>query len=149
FRLEVWDGELVAVGEAARDADLASLQEVGAGEGYVRIQMYLDQAERRLILLSRSGKPLATLAISGKKPPVHSGVRLTNKNGDVRLEHLRITRWNGMAPREVREDRARLHRTDGTVMYGKLTAYDPKSRQFIVREGITDTFVPHDAIADV
>ncbi len=63
FHLEVWDGELVAVGESARDADLASLAKLGTGEGHVRVQAYLDQAQRRLIVLSRSGKPLATLRI--------------------------------------------------------------------------------------
>jgi thiol-disulfide isomerase/thioredoxin len=149
FHFEVWDGELVAVGESPRDADLASLLKVGAGEGHVRVQAYLDQAQRRLILLSRSGKPLATLHVNGKKPPIHSGVRLTNKSGDVRVEHLRITRWNGLAPHDVREDQSRLHRTDGSVVYGRLTAYDPKSKQFTIRDGMTETVVKHDEIANV
>ncbi len=76
-------------------------------------------------------------------------MRLTNKSGDVRLEHLRITRWNGVEPRDVREDQSRLHRTDGSVVYGRLTAYDPKSKQFTMRDGKTETFVNHDEIADV
>jgi peroxiredoxin len=149
FHLEVWDGELVAVGESARDADLASLAKLGPGEGHVRIQAYLDQAQKRLVVLSRSGKPLATLKIGGKKPLIRSGVRLTNKSGDVRLEHLRITRWNGVQPRDVQEAQSRLHRTDGSVVYGRLTAYDPKSKQFTLRDGKTATLVNHDQIADV
>jgi thiol-disulfide isomerase/thioredoxin len=149
FHFEVWDDELVAVGESARDADVASVQQVGAGEGTVRVQAYLDQEQRRLILFSRSGKPLATLHINTKKPPIHSGVRLTNTKGDVRLEHLRITRWNGLPPREVREDQARLHRTDGSIVYGRLAAFDPKSKQFTVRDGMRETLVEQDAIADV
>jgi thiol-disulfide isomerase/thioredoxin len=149
FHFEVWDGELVVVGESARDADLVSVLKVAAGEGHVRVQVYLDQAQRRLILLSRSGKPLATLHIKGKKPPIHSGVRLTNKGGDVRIEHLRITRWNGVAPRDVREDQSRVHRTDGSVVYGRLSTYDAKSKQFTVREGARETIVKDDEIADV
>jgi thiol-disulfide isomerase/thioredoxin len=149
FHFEVWDGEVVVVGESARDADVASVQLVGAGSGHVRVQVYLDQTQRRLILLSRSGKPLATLNIGGKKPPVHGGVRLTNRNGDVRLEHLRITRWNGLPPRAIREDQSRLHKTDGSVVYGRLTAYDPNSKQFTIRDGTTQTLVKHDEIAEV
>jgi thiol-disulfide isomerase/thioredoxin len=149
FHFEVWDGEVVAVGESARDADLASVLKVRAGEGHIRFHAYLDQAQRRLILLSQSGKPLATLHVNGKKPRIHSGVRLTNKSGDVRVEHLRITRWNGQAPRDVRENQSRLHRTDGSVIYGRLSAYDPKSKQFTIREGATETVVKHDEIANV
>jgi thiol-disulfide isomerase/thioredoxin len=150
FRLEVWDQDLVALGESTRDADLASVQQLGDGEGMARIQMYLDQKQRRLIVLSRSGKPLATLhVLSKKKPSVLPGVRLVNKKGDVRLEQLRITRWNGVAPHAVQDDRARLHRTDGSIVYGRVVAFDPKAKTFTLRDAKTETVVPQEAMADL
>src|SRR5262249_8217128 len=149
FLLEVWDADLVVMGESARDADVAAVQQLGAGAGRARVQLYLDQKERRLILLSPGGLPQATLNLSGKRPPLRTGVRLTNRVGDVRLERLRITRWNGAAPREVREDQARVHRTDGSVVYGRLAAFDPQSKEFTVRDDAAETVVKHDAIADV
>lgn len=148
FRFEVLRGELVAVGESARDADLAPVLTIGPGEGRVRLQAYLDQKQRRLILLTRGGKHLATLAIDDNKPQVHPGVRLTSTKGDLRLEHLRVTRWNGVPPREAR-DQARLHRTDGSVVYGRLVAFDPDSKQFTVRDGTEETRVKQDTVADV
>jgi thiol-disulfide isomerase/thioredoxin len=150
FRLEVWDQDLVALGESTRDADLASVQQLGDGEGMARIQMYLDQKQRRLIVLSRSGKPLAALhVLSKKKPLVLPGVRLVNKKGDVRLEQLRITRWNGVAPHAVQDDRARLHRTDGSIVYGRVVAFDPTAKTFTLRDANTDTVVPEEAMADL
>jgi thiol-disulfide isomerase/thioredoxin len=149
MHLEVWDDELVAVVESSNDADVTSLQKVGPGPGRVRFQAYLDQAKGRLILLSPSGKPLATLNTHPKKPLVHSGLRLTNGKGDVRLEYVRITRWNGQLPREAREDQPRIHRLDGSIAYGQLTAYDPKSKKFTLRDGATTTVVAQDAVADL
>jgi peroxiredoxin len=149
FQFEVWDGELVAVGESARDADLAVVQHVGAGEGYVRLRAYLDQKDRSLLLVSPSGKPLPALHMSAKKLQNHRGVRLTNGEGDVRVEYLRVTRWNGQEPREAREDQARLQRTDGSIVYGRLEAYDPESKQFTIRDDKTETVVKEDAMADV
>lgn len=167
FQFEVWDDQLVIVGESARDADVVSVRKVGAGDGQIRVPMYLDQKEGRLIWLSPSGRPLATLNVGGKQPPasaagaanqkagkpqmpaIRSGVLLTNNKGDVRLEHLRITRWNGLSPLGVREDQSRLHRTDGSVIYGTLSAYDPKTKKFTMRDGTTETLVEHDKVADM
>jgi thiol-disulfide isomerase/thioredoxin len=149
FRVEAWGGDLVVIGESARDADVALVQHNEPGEGRIRLQMYLDQEQRHLIVLSRGGKPLASLKITGSKPSVQSGVRLTNGNGDVRLEHLRISRWNGLPLAEVRDDRSRLHRTDGSIVYGQIAAFDPNSKQFIIRNGATETHVPQDTIADM
>src|SRR5262249_42578482 len=149
FHLEIWNGELVAVGESGRDADLASIHHIEAGETQVRVQLYLDQTQRRLIVVSPGGNAIATLKTTGKKPSIHAGLRLTNKSGDVRINHLRISRWNGAPPHNVSGDRSRLYRTDGSVVYGTLTAYDPKTNQFTIRDGNTDTVVNHDQIADV
>ena len=134
FRIEVWDDELVMVGESKRDADLATLQKIKAGEGKAHVQVYLDQTQRRAIVLSRTGQALATLKIDARNGRALPGVRLTNKSGDVRLGSLRITRWGGAAPVGV-ADKARVLRTDGSVIYGRLKAYDPKTKQFTLLEG--------------
>jgi peroxiredoxin len=149
FHIEVWDDQLVAVGEAARDADVAGLQRLGPGDGQIRVQAYLDQGQGTLTVLSRAGKPLATLRVSDKKPQTHPGIRLTNKKGDVRLEYLRVTRWNGLAPREAREDQSRVHRADGSIVYGQLVAFDLATRQFTLSDGTNQTTLKQDEIADV
>jgi hypothetical protein len=149
FHFEVWDKDLVAVAESARDADVASIQKVELGPGRVRIQAYLDQAKGQLILLSPGGKRLATLNTHPKKPQTHPGVRLTNGRGDVRLESIRIARWNGLLPAETREDQARVHRVDGSIVYGRLTSYDPKRKQFTLRSDSKNEVVAQDAVGDM
>jgi peroxiredoxin len=149
FRFEIWDGQLVMVGESNQDADMAVVQPVGTGAGQVRVLLHLDQLERRLTLLSRTGKPLSTLVIAGKKPPPQRGVRLVNVKGDVRLEYLRVTRWNGPPPRDVRDDQPRISRSDGSIVYGQLAAYDAKTKQFTVRDGDRETLISHDAVAEI
>jgi thiol-disulfide isomerase/thioredoxin len=149
FRFEVWDNELVAVGETSRDADEAPVQEIGMGEGRARIRTYLDQKQGRLVLLSRNGKPAATLHIHVKNPRIRSGLCLKNTKGDVRLEQVRITRWNGLAPRDVDEEKPRIVRKDGSVVYGRLADYDPKAKRFTLRDGATETVVGQEAIAEV
>ena len=149
FRFEVWDSDLVVLGESSRDADVASVQLVRAGPGRVHAKAYLDQEEQRLLLFSRRGQAIAAFDIRSKKPQVHAGLRLTNKKGDVRLESLRISRWNGVPPREVCADQSRIHRTDGSIVYGQLVAFDPESKQFAMRDRKSETLVDADAIADV
>lgn len=149
FRFEVWDNDIVVVAESARDADVSPVQPVASGAGRVRVQAYLDQRQARLILLSPAGKSLATLKINPKQPQVLQGVRLINRKGDVRLEHLRITRWTGELPREAREDQPRLHRADGTIAYGKAASFDPKSKQLTVMDGETKTTIALNAISDM
>ncbi len=149
FRFEIWDGKLIIIGESNQDADLAVVQSVETGAGQVRVLLHLDQLERRLTLLSPTGKPLSTLVIAGKKPAPQRGVRLVNVKGDVRLEYLRVVRWNGPPPGDVRDDQPRVSRTDGSIVYGRLAAYDAKTKQFTVKDGDRETLIPHDAVAEV
>ena len=146
---EIWDDDLVAVAESAREADVAAIQKVVSGPGRVRIQAHLDQTQGRLILLSSGGQPLASLNARSKKPAIGSGLRLTNGKGDVRLEYLRIARWNGQPPRDAHEDQQRIHRKDGTIAYGRVSAYDPKAKQFTLQEGANKTVVAQDAVAEL
>jgi thiol-disulfide isomerase/thioredoxin len=149
FRFEVWAGELVVIGESGRDIDLAAVQRLGSGEGFVRVQCYLDRKQNRMIVLSHGGKPVADLKIKPGKPPYATGVRITNKSGDLKLEHLRISRWNGAVPHDVHEDQARLHRTDGSVVYGRLTKFDTKSKTVTLQNAESEMTVRSDEIADV
>ena len=92
IHIEVWDDDLVVVAEGGREADVTSLKKVGQGPGRIRIQAFLDQSQGRLILLSPGGKTLATLNTHPAKAEIHSGVRIRNGRGDVRLEYVRISR---------------------------------------------------------
>jgi peroxiredoxin len=150
FRLEVWDNELVLVGESKRDADLLSLQRVPAGQGKAHVRIYLDQKEKRAIALSNTGQALGAIHIDDRQAKVLSGVRLTNKSGDVSFDALHVYRWNGAAPPSSETDRARLHRQDGSVIYGKLKSYDSKTgRLTMVADSGKDLAIDHKQIADI
>lgn len=149
FRFEIWDNELVVRCELGREADVDSVQEMTAGAGRAHFLAYLDQEKGRLLVYSPSGVPRGQINVTPRKPQTHSGLRLTNKRGDVRLERLRISRWNGMPPREVQADKSRLHRTDGSIVYGQLARFDADKKQFTVRDGNDETQVAAEQIASV
>lgn len=149
FRFEVWDNELVVRCELGREADVDSVQEATSGAGRAHFVAYLDQEQGKLLVYSPSGTPRGQIHVTPRKPQVHSGLRLTNKRGDVRLERLRISRWNGTPPREVQADKSRLHRTDGSIVYGQLSNFDREAKQFTIRDGTEEIKVPVDQIASV
>ena len=135
FRFEAWGGDLIVQRELEKEADLAVVQEIGPGPGRAHFQVYLDQENNRITIFSQLGKQLASLKVGSSKSPAHSGVDLTNLRGDLRLEWLRIVRWSGEPPREVKADQARIHRADGSIVYGKVTRFDAASREFVDQVG--------------
>ena len=92
-----------------------SCRRFAPGPGRTHLQAYLDQAKGRILVFSPGGKQLADLKVAGNKPAALPGLYLANIRGDVRLEWLRIGRWNGEIPREARTDQARIHRADGSI----------------------------------
>ena len=135
--------------ETEREADVAALAKIEPGQGQIRLQALVDQEQGRMIVLSGAGEQLADLKVSTAKPQTYGGVQLTNKSGDVRLERLRIGRWNGEIPKSVAADRARVHRTDGTIIYGQLTAYDREQRQLRVRTDDGEQVIDEQLVQDV
>jgi peroxiredoxin len=133
FRFEIWDKDLVAFRETERESDLTSLREVSTGPGRAQFQVYLDQTRGRMLVFSTSGRQLADIQARTDGPRPLGGVYLSNKKGDVRLERLRISHWNGEAPREASADKARVHLADGSIVYGQVTKYDAAKGEFLVR----------------
>ena len=140
FRFEVWDGELVVVRELDREADMASLgkitSEVMSGPGVVHFRAYLDQERGTLALYSAKGDWLASLkAAVGAPGGVFPGVLLENHRGDVRLDRLRVDRWDGQSPRNSSAgEGGGVRLTDGSTTPGRVTRFDPASKAFFVRD---------------
>jgi peroxiredoxin len=133
FRFEAWGGDLVVQRELEKEADLALVQEIGPGAGRAHLQVYLDQPEGRILVISDQGKQLASLKVGGPAAQVLPGVYLANLRGDLRLESLRISRWSGELPREVKSNEARIHRVDGSINYGRLIGFDARTREVLIQ----------------
>ena len=145
FRFEVWQNHLVAMGETENDADVASVCRVEDGPGRVHAIAYLDQQQHRMVVTSPAGNKLADLQVTDGLNFTYPGIRLTNHRGDIRLERLRISRWNGDIPRHPQADTARLHRADGSIVYGELKSYDGEAGEFVMAgEGGETRIAPAD-----
>jgi peroxiredoxin len=149
FRFEVWDKDLVAFRETERESDVTSLREIGAGVGRAQFQVFLDQVRGRMLVFSTSGRQLADIQARAEVPRPLAGVYLANKKGDVRLERLRISRWNGEAPREASANKARVHLSDGSIVYGQVTKYDAAKGEFVVRGESGESRLPEAKISSV
>jgi len=150
FRIEAWDRHLVVVRESDDGADLADLMEINPATGHVHLQAYIDQKLGRILIIDEAGRQLADLTVpeKGQSKPA-GGLQLINHHGDVRLEHLRISRWNGDVPADLSTDKARLRETDGTIVSGKVQEFNPTTKQFVVRDGDKEINVDADKVASV
>jgi len=149
FRFEAWGSDLVVQRELEKEADLAVVQEIVPGPGRTHLQVYLDQPEGQILVFSEQGRQLASLKVGGPKSPVLPGVYLANLRGDLRLESLRIARWSGDLPREVKADQSRIHRADGSIVYGQVTGFDAASKEFLIRSESGESRIAQDKISTV
>jgi hypothetical protein len=149
FRFEVREKDLVVYRETDTDSDNDSVGTLGSGPGRAHLKAYLDQEHGRILVFSANGESLADLKIADRNSPPLTGVRLENKHGDVRLERIRVTRWNGKAPSEARADRSSIHLANGSTTVGSVVKYDAPSKTFVVRDGENETRVPEDQVTSV
>jgi thiol-disulfide isomerase/thioredoxin len=150
FHFEVWGGnELVVQRETEQEADVATIQTVAAGAGHAHFIAYLDQTRGRVFVFAPSGRRLADLTVALNNPVTLPSVQLINKGSDIRLERLRISRWNGDAPREVQTDKSRIHMADGTIFYGQVSRFDSKAKVFTVRGDSEEKKVAEDQVASL
>ncbi len=135
FRIEVWEQDLVLMRETDDEVDVTSLLKLKPNDGRLHLQAYLDQKNSRIFVYTADGRRLGDLEVArgnGAGKFTYPAVRLMNKRGDLRLERLRITEWNGEAPHNVQGETSRTHLADGTILNGGVESYDPEARQFIV-----------------
>jgi peroxiredoxin len=149
FRFEAWGGDLVVVRDVPKDGDLGIVQGIEPGPGRAHLQVYLDQEKSEMRVFSSTGRQLASLQVGQPGSPVMPGLYLSNVRGDLRLEWLRISKWSGEPPREVKVNEARIHRPDGSIVYGQVTRFDPTSREFVVRSESRESRVKDDKISSV
>ena len=150
YRFEVWDNELVVCCElgAKRTSKRSKRFRTERGE-FICWHTSTRRRERCWCSLRVVTRLAQIGVLTTRKKQVYSGLGLTNKQGDVRLERLRISRWNGVLPPEAQTNKSRLHRTDGSIVYGELVGFDASTKQFTVREWEEETKVAADQIASV
>jgi peroxiredoxin len=149
FRFEAWGGDLVVQRELENEADLAVVQEISPGPGRAHLQAYLDQGDGRLLVFSHNGKQLANLKVGGPKAAALPGIYLANLRGDLRLEWLRISQWSGELPREVKVQESRIHQSDGTIVYGQITKFDPGTGEFVIKAAAGESRIARGKISSV
>jgi peroxiredoxin len=150
FRVESWDGDLVLLREETETGNIALVKTISSGAGRVHLRLFLDQEAGRCLAFSDRGEPLADLTVAEKQPKVRPGLRLSNKTGgDIRLERLRIGRWNGEVPSKVESEKSRLHLVDGTIVYGLVSSFDAAARELVLRGEAGESRVPLEKVATI
>lgn len=149
FRFEIWERDMIIQRETEQEADVASVGEIKAGPGRAHRIAYLDQAKGRVLVFSADGRPLADLRVTGGQAKALGGIYLANKRGDVRLERLRISRWDGEPPRQVDGGQSRVHRVDGSISYGQVKRFNAADRTFLLGTDKEEVRIKEDQIAGV
>lgn len=110
----------------------------------LRVVLFVDQERGRLaIVLPETGpEPVADVTIpppAGRRPS--SRFRLSS-GGDIELESLRVTEWNGELPTLDRREQTVVVRRDGKRVAGNLEPLAAGAAELIVRDADADQKVP-------
>ncbi len=140
FRLEVWDDDLVAVAETHADADLVMLAQVSDNPGRIHLRVLLDPVKGRYVVVTPEGKKRADLKIGPRADKPSGIVALVNGGGDVRVERLRVSQWDGTLPDEPGADanRAHVRRTNGLVIAADSVSFDNNKQELVITDDLVD-----------
>jgi thiol-disulfide isomerase/thioredoxin len=151
YRMECLDGHLVAIREVNNIADLAELDTLPQGPGHIHLQTYLDQKNGRLLVYSADGHTLGELKELkiGNRLKARTGIQLVNNTGNVRLDLLRISRWNGESPQDLTSAAPRVCKEDGTQVNGEIQAFDPDRKRFTIKTPSGETRIEANEITSL
>jgi thiol-disulfide isomerase/thioredoxin len=137
FFCETWGRTLIIKRETEHEADFVDLESELLFNTNLRLQVFIDQIKGRMIVLSDTGRLLGDLTVPDSKPPVGNAIWLTNKSGSLKLNSLRVRRWNGEVPKTVAKDEKQPHRAgvDGGVLLPTVRSFDAEKRQFMIDSG--------------
>ncbi len=122
---------LIACRETTQDADIAQLRTLTSGAGQLHLHVYIDQERGQMLVYAENGKLLGDLAVADAKPRLESGIRIVNRQGDLRLERLRVSRGSAGAPQEFAAT-PHISKSDGSLVEGEVDSFDAAKGQFIV-----------------
>lgn len=130
YRLETMAGDLVAIREG-KTAAVDRVATLPAGAGNVRVQVFIDQEQGRMAVLIPGAEGEPKVAFDQVVPPLNAMVRggfgIRLRSGDVRIDRLRVSPWEGPEPK--------LTVTGGLGGPGaEVEAFDKSTGSFTVRE---------------
>ncbi|OYW17355.1 MAG: hypothetical protein B7Z55_12685, partial [Planctomycetales bacterium 12-60-4] len=132
-RFEIWDSELVVRCESHREADVDTVEAISDAKGRASYIAYLDQIQGRMLVYSVDRGKLAEIQVMPTQPQAKPGIRLMHKRGDVRLERLRITGWDGTDPQGSSTTDARVHMVDGRIISGVVSGFSEADDQLTIQ----------------
>src|SRR4051812_9596483 len=132
YRLEVWGRKLVLVREVSKSADVAFVMELEPHTDRVHLEASYNHATGEFSVQSLDGHELAKITLPKKGGNPLRVVSLTNTGTEVSLEQLAVSKWNGRVPPKIDVNKPRLHKTDGTIVYGDVTGYTAAAKQFVL-----------------
>jgi thiol-disulfide isomerase/thioredoxin len=149
FRFEVWDKDIVLYRVEDQIAKLVSVQQIHDGPGRMQVQLFLDKEQGRLLVFSASGDPLGEINLPGRPGQAINGIRLVNLRGDIRLERLRIGKWDGETPRPLGNDLSRILLTDQSSIRGRVERLDSMTHEFIIKGESGETRIAEDQVSNI
>jgi thiol-disulfide isomerase/thioredoxin len=148
WRFEVIGDTLALIREDQDVADVAMVQ-VLKGDKSVRLIAYLDQNLGEMHVLRPGGELLARISLPAALSKVGDtddapdrfgrGVRLIHRDGGVRLERLRISRWSGNLPTANAEGIVNVRLIDGTTLSGETVRMKRQDKSLVVSSGATQS----------
>jgi thiol-disulfide isomerase/thioredoxin len=143
WRFEIWGNELTIVREQELKADVDRVQTLAPNIKRTQLVAYINQATGSLHVFEPGGKPAGSVVVPSEATRSRGeGIRLINRRGHVRLESLRITRWNGVLPNETAAENAQCQLADGTAVAGTVSGLSEDGAAFVVKHNGADKSVP-------
>ncbi|MFV0444370.1 MAG: TlpA family protein disulfide reductase [Planctomycetaceae bacterium] len=147
WRFEVWGNELTVIREQLRMADVDHVLTLTPSDKRVHLFAYVDQAAGSMHVFLPGGKPAGKVTVEPEEASRRGrGILLKNCLGHVRLEKLRVVRWNGVLPSETDAEQSQCQLADGTTVSGKIIGLSDDSRNFLIRSEQGDREIPVDQL---
>jgi thiol-disulfide isomerase/thioredoxin len=132
FRLEVWEEQLVALRASDSEADVAALAKLKHGAGRIHLLLLLDQTRGYLRVLSTAGETLGEVRAGAGQTGPGKRLWLLNRGGSLRLEGIRVSRWDGSFSVEGPADQTRIERLEGTTVVGLIERFDQETGELVL-----------------